>query len=153
MKIDWIFKPFAELTLKELYDAIKLRQEVFVVEQHCLYLDADGKDFHSHHLSGYDETGLLACYARLVEPGISYDEVSIGRVVTSPAFRKKGAGKLLLKEALFYIEKIYGNVPVRIGAQGYLLKFYQSFGFEIAEPAGYFEDGILHYIMIRKSLE
>jgi len=149
MNISWRLKPFDTLTPTELYDFIKLRQEIFVVEQHCAYLDADGKDPHCWHLMGYSND-RLACYARIVHPGISYKEVSIGRVATSQKFRRKGLGNLLLEETLKEIKKIYGDVPVRIGAQAYLQKFYESFGFEITEPAGYFEDGILHYIMLRK---
>ena len=149
MKISWVFKPFEALTPREMYEALKLRQEVFVVEQHCAYLDADGKDKSSHHLIGFTPDGITACYARIVKPGISYPEVSIGRVVTATEFRGNGFGKLLLAESLVRIENIYGKVPVRIGAQGYLVKFYRSFGFEVTEPEGYFEDGILHYIMLR----
>lgn len=151
MKLRWIFKPFETLTPFELYDALKLRQEVFVVEQHCPYADADGKDQHSFHVIGYDENGEPVCYARIVNPGISYAEVSIGRVSTAAKFRGKGTGKLLIAECLSCIEKTFGKVDIRIGAQAYLLKFYRSSGFEIAEPAGYLEDGILHYIMLRKA--
>ena len=150
MKINWIFKPFETLTPFELYDALKLRQEVFVVEQHCAYLDADGKDLHSWHLLGYGEEGLLVCYARIVKPGISYAEISIGRVVSASRFRGKGSGKILLHECISRIEATFGKTPIRIGAQAYLQKFYKSFGFEVTDPIGYFEDGILHYIMIRR---
>jgi ElaA protein len=149
MNISWRIKSFDTLTPSELYDFIKLRQEIFVVEQHCAYLDADGKDPHCWHLMGYSNE-TLACYARIVHPGISYKEVSIGRVAASQNFRRTGLGNQLLKESLRQIKKIYGDVPIRIGAQAYLQKFYESFGFEITEPAGYFEDGILHYIMLRK---
>lgn len=149
MKINWTYKSFETLTPFELYDVLKLRQEVFVVEQHCPYSDIDGKDIHSFHLLGYVQTHL-ACYARIVNPGISFPEVSIGRVTSSIAYRGKGAGKQLLAESVLQIEKTFGKVPIRIGAQGYLTKFYESFGFGIVEPEGYFEDGILHFIMLRK---
>ena len=109
MLINWTFKTFEGLTPAELYDALCLRQEVFVVEQHCPYQDADGKDPHSFHLLGYATTGQLACYARIVKPGISYEEVSIGRVASSSGFRGQGAGKQLITEALSQIEKIYGK--------------------------------------------
>lgn len=150
MDIIWTFKNFKNLTPDELYDALRLREEIFIVEQHCAYLDADGKDLHSYHLLGYTPDGNLACYARIVKPGVSYTEVSIGRVVSSSRFRGHGAGKLLISEAISRIEQVFGKVPIRIGAQAYLERFYRSFGFEIAQPEGYFEDGILHYIMLRK---
>ena len=150
MKINWTFKSFPELSAPELYDALKLRQEVFVVEQHCAYLDADGKDIHSHHLLGYNESLKLVCYARLVHPGISYPEASIGRVVSDPFLRGRGTGRRLLEKALACMEETFGKIPIRIGAQAYLRPFYESFGFEVTETEGYFEDGILHYIMLRK---
>jgi len=149
MEIKWIVKTFGELLPSELYDALKLRQEVFVVEQHCSYLDADGKDPECYHLLGYVGRDL-ACYARIVKPGISYMEVSIGRVCTARKFRGKGLARMLLKAALEQSYRIFGKVPVRIGAQAYLKEYYESFGFEIAGPSGYFEDGILHYIMLKK---
>ncbi len=151
MHINWIFKPFPELSASELYDALRLRQEVFVVEQHCAYLDADGKDIHSHHLLGYNEALKLVCYARLVHPGVSYPEASIGRVVSDLNMRGRGTGRQLLEKALSCMEETFGNAPIRIGAQAYLRPFYESFGFEVKDPRGYLEDGILHYIMFRKS--
>lgn len=141
-------KTFKELTAVELYEILNLRQNVFIVEQNCPYLDCDGKDFHAKHLMGRTKDGNLAAYARIIQPGISYKEVSIGRVVTAIAYRKFGFGKLLMAEALKTIESIYGNVPVRICAQSYLLDFYASFGFEAGES--YIEDGIPHHIMLRK---
>ncbi len=147
--IEWQLKPFQQLTPDELYALMRLRQEVFVVEQNCPYLDADGKDFYSQHLLGYIKN-QLAAYARIVPPGISYEEVSIGRVVTSGQFRKLGFGKELMKKAIGEIEKIYGKVPIRIGAQKYLQQFYENLGFvDMNEP--YLEDGIPHIIMLRKS--
>lgn len=145
--LQWQLKSLTELTVYELYAVLRLRAEVFVVEQTCPYLDTDGKDLHCHHLMGFIG-GELAAYARIVPPGISYPEVSIGRVVTSPSHRKTGAGKELMREAIAATEKLYGKVPVRIGAQAYLKHFYQAFGFnDMNEP--YMEDGIPHLIMLR----
>ncbi len=124
-----------------------LRQEVFVVEQNCPYLDADGKDQHSWHLLGYDENMKLAAYARIVFPGVSYHEVAIGRVVSSQTHRRTGAGKELMRESLKAIEKIYGKVPVRISAQTYLVKFYSEFGF-VSTGKEYLEDDIPHTEMM-----
>ena len=145
--IQWVFKPFTELTTNELYAIMRLRQEVFIVEQNCPYLDADGKDLKSNHLMGYVDDELVA-YSRIVKPGVSYEEVSIGRVVSSTAHRKLAYGRQLMAESIRRIETLYGNVPVRIGAQQYLQKFYESFGFErLGEP--YLEDNIPHIIMLR----
>jgi ElaA protein len=148
MRLTWLCKKFEDLSNNELYDAMVLRQEVFVVEQNCAYLDADGKDKHSWHVLGYDEKGELAVYARIVFPGISYKEVAIGRVVSSQAHRRTGAGKELMREALKSIEDIYGKVPVRISAQTYLVKFYSEFGF-LSTGKEYLEDDIPHTEMLR----
>lgn len=143
----WILKDYHSLSIDELYAAMKLRQEIFVVEQNCPYLDADGKDQHSHHLFGYDNETLVT-YCRLVQPGVSYTEVSIGRVVVRADFRERGYGHQLMEKALQVIEEQYGTVPVRIGAQSYLIAFYGKHGFGI-EGNTYLEDGIPHHIMLR----
>ncbi|MDP6907903.1 MAG: GNAT family N-acetyltransferase [Flavobacteriales bacterium] len=149
MKLRWEWKSFGQLSSDQLYTILTVRQEVFVLEQSCLYLDADGKDRKSFHLMGYDGDALVA-YARIVEPGISYPEVSIGRILSSQKVRGKGSGKELMHKALERIAKEYGDVPVRISAQSYLKDFYQQFGFE---PTGkeYLEDEIPHMEMLRKS--
>jgi len=145
--IRWQLKKFEDLSPAELYAILRLRGEVFIVEQNCPYLDTDGKDFHSHHLMGFIGENLAA-YSRLVFPDISYDEVSIGRVVTSPKYRRKELGKQLMEKSIKEIERIYGKVPIRIGAQAYLKKFYEAFDFvDLNEP--YVEDGIPHLIMLR----
>ena len=103
--LTWVHKPFKDLTPAELYEALALRQEVFVVEQNCPYLDTDGKDFYSTHLLGYTDKKILAVYARIVPPGISFKEVSIGRVVSKPKFRKSGFGKQLMTESIKKIKE------------------------------------------------
>lgn len=148
MNINWEFKNFSELTLESLYDIMRLRQEVFILEQNCPYLDADGKDIHSYHLLGYLNSELVA-YLRLVMPGISYDELSFGRILTSKKIRGNGVGKLLMEEGIKQSKIIFGNIPNRISAQKYLKKFYNEFGFkEIGKE--YLEDGIPHIEMIKK---
>ncbi|MEQ8704076.1 MAG: GNAT family N-acetyltransferase [Phaeodactylibacter sp.] len=140
--------PFDKLSLQELYDSMALRQEVFVVEQDCPYLDADGKDSGGHHLLGYDDKGVLIAYARLLPPGISYpDYASIGRVVTSPAARRTGAGKQLMRESIDWCRRLYGDVSIKISAQVYLTRFYESFGFKQV-GAEYLEDDIPHIGMV-----
>ena len=148
MDLRWEWKAFNELSAEEMYTVLCVRQEVFVLEQECLYLDADGKDRQSFHLMGFNENELMA-YARIVEPGISYEEVSIGRILSSKNARGTGAGVDLMNHALSKIESVYGKVPVRISAQSYLEKFYQKFGFQ---PTGkeYLEDEIPHMEMLRK---
>lgn len=149
MKINWISKKFQELTVDELYELLRLRSEVFVVEQNCVFLDMDNKDQKCHHLLGWIGEDLVAS-VRIVPAGISYKEPSIGRVVTSPKYRGTGAGKLLMEEAIDLTIQLHGNQPIRIGAQLYLKKFYTSFGFE-AEGEIYLEDGIEHIEMLRVS--
>lgn len=145
--INWQIKTFDELSTAELYAILTLRQEVFIVEQNCAYLDTDGKDKKALHLTGFVGKDIAA-YCRLLPAGVSYEEVSIGRVITSPAYRMEGYGKQLMQRAIEEINRIYGYVPIRIGAQAYLKKFYEEIGFvDLQEP--YLEDGIPHLIMMR----
>lgn len=139
---------FHQLTPYELYDIMVLRQEVFVVEQNCPYLDADGKDLQCWHLLGRNDAGKLICYTRLLPEGLAYEGyVSIGRVVSSPSARGAGAGKILMQRSIEMCRHLFGNQPIKIGAQSYLLKFYEGFGFRsIGEE--YLEDGIPHTKMI-----
>ncbi len=148
MTIAWEIKEFDELSNIELYSILSLRAEVFVVEQNCPYQDADGKDLKSLHLMGRDENGNLITYSRIVPPGVSFTEVSIGRVVSSPKLRGTGAGKALMTKSIEVINQKYGTAPIRIGAQLYLKKFYESFGFiQISEE--YLEDNIPHIEMTK----
>lgn len=119
-----------------------------MVEQDCPYLDADGKDMKSNHLLGYNSEGLLVAYARLVEPGVSYKEPSLGRIVTSPAVRGTGVGKLLMREGIAQTIKLYGSAELRISAQSHLQPFYREFGFESVGEE-YLEDDIPHNQMYR----
>jgi len=149
MKITWNIKSFDALEANELYSILKLRAEVFVVEQNCPYQDLDGKDIQSFHLLGINESNELLAYARLLPAKISYDEVSIGRVVSSPKYRKTGLGKQLMKKAIEMIYEKYGKTPIRIGAQLYLNSFYESFGF-VKTSEEYLEDNIPHIEMLKK---
>ncbi len=147
--IEWRWKNFASLSPDELYDIISLRERVFVVEQNCVYLDCDGIDRNSWHLSGY-AGGSLAAYLRVVMPGIKYKEHALGRVVTAPEARGSGYGKDLTREALARVHAQFGASPIRISAQAYLEKFYGSFGFT-RQSEEYLEDGIPHIEMLRKA--
>jgi len=148
MTLTWLIKPFAALTLAELYALLQLRSEVFVVEQACAFQDIDGQDQAALHLLGYAETGELAAYARLFGAGITYPEASVGRVVVSPQFRRYGLGRELLRQALAGVEQQFGAQAIQIGAQLYLKSFYESFGFR-QHGSGYLEDDIPHLHMLR----
>lgn len=141
-------KTFNTLTANELYHIMKLRIEVFIIEQQCFYQDADDKDQHCHHLMLLDGENLVA-YARLVPAGLSFPEVSIGRVITSAEVRGTGAGKELMKLAIEECNKLFGHVPIRIGAQTYAKAFYSGIGFEETDIE-FLEDGIPHLEMIYK---
>ena len=148
--LHWNCKPFYELNLDELYAMMQLRQEVFVVEQDCAYLDADGLDQKAWHLMGWDDKKQLIAYSRLLPKGLSYSEyAAIGRVVTSNKVRGNGVGKQLMGETIKHIKQIFDTSTIKISAQCDLIRFYESFGFfSIGEE--YLEDGIPHIAMIRK---
>ena len=148
--VTWICKYFDQLTPAELYGILRLRNEVFIIEQNCIYQDIDNRDQPCHHLMGWENEELLA-YTRLLPPGLAYDECSIGRVVTAPAARRTGIGRDLMARSIEHCNRLFGEGDIRIGAQLYLLEFYKSFSFE---PVGdiYLEDGIRHIEMIRKAV-
>lgn len=149
MEISWTIKTFPELTIDELYNLLRLRNEVFIVEQNCPFPDLDGKDRECHHLLGcVAETNELVACTRLMPPGLAYQYASIGRVVTAATARRSGQGRALMERSIQEIERYYGPVPIEIGAQRYLEKFYESFGFKQI-GAGYLEDGIQHIHMLR----
>ena len=148
MEIHWACKYFNELTTKELYQILQLRNEVFIVEQNCPFQDLDDKDFDCYHLMGYNDEKELMAYTRLVPAGISYAEASIGRVVTSAKARKYGIGKILMSESIAQIENKFGEKTIKIGAQLYLKRFYESFQF-VQSSEIYLEDGIEHIEMVR----
>ena len=146
--MEWRLRTFEELKTTELYEIIKLRQSVFVVEQNCVYLDSDDLDKEAQHLMAYEDDQLIG-YARITKPGSRFKEFSIGRVVTNQERRGTGLGKELTRKALSIIEEANGNVPVRISAQSYLKDFYEKFGF-VALGEEYDEDGLPHIEMLRK---
>lgn len=147
MQLNWRLKAFVELSNYELYEVLKLRSKVFVVEQNCVFLDMDDKDTKCLHLMGFADSALVA-YSRLVPAGVSYKEMSIGRVVTDPDYRAKGMGKELMELSVEKAIESYGEGPIRIGAQLYLKSFYERFGFNI-NSTEYIEDGIPHIEMLR----
>jgi len=149
--IDWQFSRFADLSPFDLYDVLAQRQNVFILEQTCLYPDIDGLDLDAHHLLGWrtvDGKRVLAAYLRVLAPGAKYDEMSLGRVVTTSAARGSGAGRALLEQGIAHAEALHPGHRIRIGAQQYLERFYQGFGFQTVS-APYDEDGIMHIDMLR----
>ena len=146
MELNWVLKSFEELKTPELYAILQLRSEVFVVEQNCVYQDIDGKDNKSFHLMAFDGDYLTA-YCRLVRPGISFTEASIGRGISSPKYRGKGIGIELIERAIKHTLSVYQTEKIKIGAQLYLHKFYSSFGF-IQTSEVYLEDDIEHIDML-----
>lgn len=148
-KYQWTCKSFQELSADELYSILRLRSEVFVVEQNCVFLDMDNKDQSCYHIMGWDGTNLVAS-TRLVPKGKSYPDFhSIGRVVNSPDYRGQGLGKELMEYSIAKCVEYFGNGPIKIGAQLYLKKFYESLGF-VQTSDVYDEDGIDHIEMIRE---
>lgn len=145
---EWKIKTFSELTTPELYEIIKARVNVFVVEQDCPYPDLDDNDQKAIHLWA-ENNGEVLAYCRIFDKGIKYPETSIGRVVTTENGRGTGLGKQLIKYALEIIENRLGTSEVRISAQDYLLKFYSDFGFQDTGKK-YLEDNIPHTEMFRK---
>mgnify|MGYP000937801963 FL=1 len=144
--ISWKFVAFDELTLRELYDLLQLRTEVFTVEQNCVFQDIDGADDQAMHLLGTQNSQLLA-YARCFPAGIKFAEASIGRVVTRSLARGSGLGHLLIQQAVSSVCGLWGPQPIRIGAQARLKAYYSSHGFvDVGVP--YIEDGIDHLEMV-----
>ncbi|WP_287495990.1 GNAT family N-acetyltransferase [Pandoraea sp. CB10b_02] len=153
--MEWMCKSFDELGSALLYRILSARNAVFVVEQRCPYQDIDGRDPHSLHLvaQARDEANRLqiAAYLRLLPPGLAYEEASIGRVITTAAYRGTGLGRELLARAVAIAEMQWPETPLRIGAQAHLEAFYGGFGFvKASEP--YDEDGILHIEMVRAAV-
>jgi len=139
----WHDRSFAELAVSELYAITVLRERVFIVEQACAYLDADGFDPVSRHLWG-EADGRIHAYLRIVPAGAKFDEISIGRVITAPEARGTGLGRELMKRGI----EACGAVAIRIGAQAHLERFYGELGF-VRASAPYDEDGIPHLEMLR----
>jgi|SRR5690606_7067327 len=149
MNLTWHYKNFDELTTLELYKIMQLRAEVFVVEQDCPYNDLDNKDLKSSHLWCESDRQILA-YCRVVPPGISYEEPSVGRVVSHSEFRHLKLGHQLMRHSLEIIENHFETKSVRISAQSYLKNFYEQHGFQQVSEE-YLEDGIPHLEMLKTS--
>jgi len=148
--IKWSMKTFQELTGDQLFDVLKLRMDVFVVEEHCAYSELEEYDRHSEtrHLSGRNGSGQLLAYARILPPGLRYSEVNLGRFVVRADSRKQGIGHQLLQAALQEILCCWPGLAIKISAQDYLQAFYEQYGF-VRMSEVYLEDGIPHIEMLK----
>lgn len=146
--MNWKIKKFNELNIEEIYKILALRNEIFIVEQECPYLDCDDKDLNSYHLF-LRENGEIVSYLRILEKGVSYDEISIGRVAVKKSYRGKGISRKMMLKAIEFIENNLSENTIKIQAQAYLLDFYSSLGFK-AVSEEYLEDNIPHIDMIYK---
>lgn len=147
--MNWTCVPFAQLSVQQLHDVLRLRSEVFVVEQNCVFLEIDGLDPKTWHLLGTGDDGQLLAYTRLIPPGVKAPDALIGRVVTSPTARGGGTGRVLMAESIARCEQLWPGHAITLHAQAHLERFYGSFGFaQSGEP--YVEDGI-HHIEMRKT--
>lgn len=144
--MDFKIKRFEALEVDELYEIFRMRNEVFVVEQMCIYQDCDGRDQRAHHMFGM-ENGKIVAYLRILEKGAAYEEISIGRVLVDQAYRGKGLAREILVKAIGFIEQQLNEKEIRISAQEYLVKFYESLGFVTISDV-YLEDSLPHVEMV-----
>ena len=146
--MNFIIKKFKDLKGEEIYEILKIRNEVFIVEQQCAYLDCDGKDREAYHLFLEDNKRIVS-YLRILQKGISYEEISIGRVLVNKSYRRKGIAQEMMIKAIKFIEENLNETEIRIEAQAYLVHFYKGFGFEEVSSM-YLEDDIPHIEMLYK---
>ena len=147
--MNWKIKRFDELTTTELYEILRVRAEVFVVEQTCVYQDLDEKDKKAYHLF-CEKNGEIVAYLRILDKGVSYPEISIGRVLTRETNRRTGLAREMMQKAISFVEEELSEMQIRISAQLYLKQFYESLGFLITSEV-YLEDDIEHIEMVRSA--
>ena len=146
--MNWKLKKFEELKTEEIYNILQLRTEIFIVEQECAFQDCDGKDQDAYHLFLEDNNKVVA-YVRILKKGVSYDQVSIGRVVVRKDYRGKNIAREMMLKAMDFIKENLNETEIKIQAQAYLFKFYGSLGFtQVSEE--YLEDNIPHIDMLYK---
>lgn len=142
MQMEWIIKRFDNLLPVEIYDIIKLRLEVFIGEQGCSYEDLDDRDKSAYHMFLYDGEKIIA-YCRILDAGVAYEEISIGRVCVDKDYRNQGIAKSMMLNAIAFIKEQVSDPVIKISAQNYIIPFYESVGFKIASDV-YLEEGIEH---------
>ena len=147
--MNWKIKRFEELTITELYEILRVRAEVFVVEQTCVYQDLDLKDKRAYHLF-CEIDGEMVAYLRILDKGVSYPEISIGRVLTRETNRRIGLAREMMQNAILFIKEELGERHIRISAQLYLQRFYESLGFSVTSDI-YLEDDIEHIEMVYRA--
>ena len=147
--MNWKIKRFEELTTTELYEILRVRAEVFVVEQTCVYQDLDLKDKKAYHLF-CENNGEIVAYLRILDKGVSYPEISIGRVLTRETNRRIGLAREMMQKAILFIKEDLNEMQIRISAQLYLKKFYESLGFSVTSDI-YLEDDIEHIEMVYRA--
>ena len=147
--MNWKIKRFEEMTTTELYEILRVRSEVFVVEQTCIYQDLDLKDKKAYHLF-CENNGEIAAYLRILDKGVSYPEISIGRVLTRETNRRIGLAREMMQKAISFVEEELSEMQIRISAQLYLKKFYESLGFSVTSDI-YLEDDIEHIEMVYRA--
>ncbi|NOH16965.1 GNAT family N-acetyltransferase [Clostridium cochlearium] len=146
--MNWHVKKFEELKCEEIYKILQIRNKIFIVEQKCAYQDCDGRDKKSYHLY-LEDKGEIISYSRILPRKVSYNEVSIGRVLVNKNYRGTGIARKMMIKAINFIEKNLGEKEIKIQAQCYLINFYKSLGFkEISNE--YLEDNIPHIDMLYK---
>jgi ElaA protein len=146
--LTWRLATFEQLTREDVFDLFKLRQDVFILEQVCLYSDIDEIDKKVWHLLGHTNDGMLAAYLRIIPPLGKYPGPAIGRVVTAPPQRRRGLGKALMDQGIAHAERLFPTQEIFLSAQTYLLRFYSELGF-VTQGAPFMEDGIEHIEMRR----
>lgn len=147
--MEWISKPFKQLSSMEIFHILQGRCAVFVVEQECAYQDADDLDPVSEHIFALEDGELVGC-CRIVPPGARYADVSLGRIIVMPKYRRRGLASEMLNFAIRRIETIYGKCDICLSGQTYVRSLYESLGFAVCS-AEYLEDGIPHVDMVRRA--
>ena len=142
----YTMKKFAQLTNIELYQILKLRQEIFIIEQACIYPDLDNNDENAHHLMAFDDGEMVGCL-RILDKGVTFEEASIGRVVVSKSHRGRGVATKMMRQAIDFVRNERREEHIKISAQTYAVPLYEGVGFKVvSEP--YLEDGIPHVDMV-----
>jgi ElaA protein len=146
-QITWSVLHFEDLSVKQLFDVLQLRNQIFIVEQNCPYLDVDEKDLNSFHVFGVNQKRKIIATSRVLPPGVSYSEASIGRVAVAIDSRGTGIGDELNRVSMEFIRNYFGDIPIRLSAQKHLTNYYNKHGFKVVSDP-YDEDGIPHVEML-----